>query len=193
MGFDQPFEMLEACHERVLRMLALLDRLRVHLRTKDCDDSARQAARDILRYFDQAAPLHHEDEELHVFPPLLEQGDAQTVALVQRLQREHGLMSADWALARLTRRCSNASRPAMPAMSRMKSGWPTRRRAACCQRQRRRPWAARWPCGGARTCHGDSAAGSAREPARRYSQALDLPPPRLPCPSAAPFSCFASH
>lgn len=150
MGFDQPFEMLEACHERVLRMLALLDRLRVHLRTKGCDDSARQAARDILRYFDQAAPLHHEDEELHVFPPLLEQGDAQTVALVQRLQREHGLMSADWcwrasrcwtwprgsprALARLTRRCSNASRPAMPAMSRMKSGWPTRRRVACCQR-----------------------------------------------------------
>ncbi|WP_454725395.1 hemerythrin domain-containing protein [Delftia acidovorans] len=99
-GFDQPFEMLEACHERVLRMLALLDRLRVHLQTKGCDDSARQAARDILRYFDQAAPLHHEDEELHIFPPLLEQGDAQTVALVQRLQREHGLMSADWALAR---------------------------------------------------------------------------------------------
>ena len=100
VGFDQPFEMLEACHERVLRMLALLDRLRVRLQTKGCDDSAHQAARDILRYFDQAAPLHHEDEELHVFPPLLEQGDAQTVALVQRLQREHGLMSADWALAR---------------------------------------------------------------------------------------------
>lgn len=100
-GFDQPFEMLEACHERVLRMLALLDRLRTHLATRGCDDSARQAARDILRYFDQAAPLHHEDEELHVFPPLLEQGDAQTVALVQRLQREHGLMGADWAQARL--------------------------------------------------------------------------------------------
>ncbi len=100
-GFDQPFEMLQACHERVLRTLALLERLRVHLRTQGCDDSARQAARDILRYFDQAAPLHHEDEELHVFPPLLAQGDAQTVALVQRLQGEHGLMAADWARARL--------------------------------------------------------------------------------------------
>ena len=99
-GFEQPFEMLEACHERVLRMLALLGRLRQHLKEQGCDDSARQAARDVLRYFDQAAPLHHEDEERHVFPPLLAHGDAHTVALVRRLHDEHGLMSADWAQAR---------------------------------------------------------------------------------------------
>jgi len=31
VGFEQPFEMLAACHERVNRMLALLERLREHL------------------------------------------------------------------------------------------------------------------------------------------------------------------
>ncbi|MDR0226875.1 MAG: hemerythrin domain-containing protein [Burkholderiaceae bacterium] len=101
VGFEQPFEMLEACHERVQRTLALLQRLCLHLRERGCDEDARQAARDVLRYFDQAAPLHHEDEERHVFPPLLEGGDAPTVALVHRLQREHGEMAADWARARL--------------------------------------------------------------------------------------------
>ena len=75
-GFDEPFEMLGACHDRVRRSLDLLQRLRDYLKTHACDDSARQAARDVLRYFDIAAPLHHEDEELHVFPPLLAGGDA---------------------------------------------------------------------------------------------------------------------
>ncbi|RYY71287.1 MAG: hemerythrin domain-containing protein, partial [Comamonadaceae bacterium] len=71
VGFEQPFEMLEACHERVQRSLQLLARLCAHVRSQGGDDSAREAARDVLRYFDIAAPLHHEDEELHVFPPLL--------------------------------------------------------------------------------------------------------------------------
>ncbi|MDY0108049.1 MAG: hemerythrin domain-containing protein, partial [Giesbergeria sp.] len=80
VGFDTPFEMLAACHERVLRSLALLQKLQDYLHGHPCDDSARQAARDVLRYFDVAAPLHHEDEELHVFPPLLERGTADVVA-----------------------------------------------------------------------------------------------------------------
>ncbi len=100
VGFDTPFEMLTACHERVQRSLALLHRLRGYLRGHACDDSARQAARDVLRYFDIAAPLHHEDEELHVFPPLLERGGADAVAAVRRLQQDHEAMSANWQAAR---------------------------------------------------------------------------------------------
>lgn len=100
VGFDSPFEMLSACHERVLRSLALLQRLRDYMRDHACDDSARQAARDVLRYFDIAAPLHHEDEELHVFPPLLERGSAGAVAAVRQLQRDHEAMSANWQSAR---------------------------------------------------------------------------------------------
>jgi hemerythrin-like domain-containing protein len=98
--FEQPFEMLEACHERVQRMLALLQRLRAHLSGHGADADARQAARDVMRYFDQAAPQHHRDEELHVFPPLLAQGDAQTVATVRRLQDDHVRMESSWAAAR---------------------------------------------------------------------------------------------
>ena len=100
VGFEQPFEMLEACHERVERMLALLGRLREHLPGHGADANAQQAARDVMRYFDQAAPQHHRDEELHVFPPLLAQGDPQTLATVRRLQQDHLQMEAAWAQAR---------------------------------------------------------------------------------------------
>ncbi len=99
-GFEQPFEMLEACHERVHRMLDLLERLRGYLPEHDADRSARDAARDVMRYFDQAAPNHHRDEELHVFPPLLAGGDADTAALVRRLQQDHVRMESAWQSAR---------------------------------------------------------------------------------------------
>ena len=100
VGFEQPFAMLEACHERVQRTLGLLGRLREHVRQQGVDHDARQAARDVLRYFDIAAPLHHQDEELHVFPLLLAQGTPEGQALVTRLQQDHVAMTADWAAAR---------------------------------------------------------------------------------------------
>ena len=100
VGFDTPFEMLEACHERVERSLDLLARLCSYLHNHACDDSARQAARDVLRYFDLAAPLHHEDEELHVFPLLLAHGSAAVVAQVQALQADHDRMAVQWQATR---------------------------------------------------------------------------------------------
>lgn len=99
-GFEAPFEMLGACHERVERMLALLARLQQHLLERGCDDAAQQAARDVMRYFDLAAPLHHQDEELHVFPALLAGPDAALHALVQRLLQDHRDMEAAWLPAR---------------------------------------------------------------------------------------------
>lgn len=109
VGFEQPFEMLHACHERLQRTLDLLERLRAHLRKAGCDASARHAARDVLRYFDIAAPLHHEDEELHVFPPLLARAqerdadgpDPAVAALVRRLKLDHIAMAQVWAVARV--------------------------------------------------------------------------------------------
>ncbi|HMS05485.1 MAG TPA: hemerythrin domain-containing protein [Burkholderiaceae bacterium] len=99
-GFDEPFEMLAACHERVERMLGLLARLIEHVQAQPRDDSAVQAARDVMRYFDLAAPHHHEDEERHVFPALLAHADARIVAGVRRLQEDHRQMSLDWREAR---------------------------------------------------------------------------------------------
>ena len=99
-GFEAPFELLQACHERVQRTLALMARLQQHLQTVGCDDNARQAARDVLRYFDVAAPLHHQDEELHVFPPLLLGADAALCTLVRQLMQDHRDMESAWVQAR---------------------------------------------------------------------------------------------
>lgn len=99
-GFEEPFEMLATCHERVERMLALQAKLQQHLLDKGCDTSARQAARDVMRYFDLAAPLHHQDEELHVFPALLSGPDTALHALVARLIQNHRDMEVAWAQAR---------------------------------------------------------------------------------------------
>lgn len=100
VGFDQPFEMLHACHDRVERSLALLDRLVAHVRDHGHDEDSRSAARDVLRYFDLAAPHHHQDEELHVLPPLLASDDADQRVLAAQLIAEHRRMEALWALLR---------------------------------------------------------------------------------------------
>lgn len=99
-GFDQPFELLAACHERVQRSLDLLQRLQAHLAAHGADAQARDAARDVMRYFDIAAPLHHDDEERHVFPALLAADAARHGALLARLQDDHRRMAAAWPAAR---------------------------------------------------------------------------------------------
>jgi hemerythrin-like domain-containing protein len=97
-GFDQPFEMLDACHQRVERTLGLLERLAAHLAVHGADAQAQQAAHDVVRYFDLAAPHHHEDEERHVLPRLREQGRSD---LADRVLREHQAMAAAWTGVRV--------------------------------------------------------------------------------------------
>lgn len=99
-GFAAPYEMLEACHDKVLRMLDLLERLQRHLLERGADESAAQAARDVMRYFDVAAPLHHDDEERHVFPLLLASGNPDWMTLAARLQQDHRDMAPAWAALR---------------------------------------------------------------------------------------------
>lgn len=93
-GFDEPFALMAACHERMARTLDLLERLGAHVATHGGDAQARDAAKDVLRYFTIAAPLHHEDEELHVLPRLHEQGNG---GLADRLLADHREMEARWA------------------------------------------------------------------------------------------------
>ncbi len=97
VGFDTPYEMLEACHERVERSLVLLLRLAEHLPHQGADAQARDAAADLLRYFDIAAPLHHEDEERHVLPRLRALGQQ---ALAERIADEHRQLHAAYARLR---------------------------------------------------------------------------------------------
>lgn len=71
-GFEAPLEMLAACHDRIRDQCAILSRLRSHVAAQGIDDSARSAARGVIRYFDSAARHHHQDEEQDLFPALLE-------------------------------------------------------------------------------------------------------------------------
>ena len=88
--------MLEACHERVQRSLALLIRVQEYVQKNGVDDKAKSAVRDVLRYFDLAAPLHHQDEELHVFPALMEQANSELQKCVHDLQAQHREMECGW-------------------------------------------------------------------------------------------------
>jgi hemerythrin-like domain-containing protein len=97
-GFDAPFEMLASCHERVERTLQLLERLADHVVKQGADDQARDAARDVLRYFDTAAPHHHQDEELHLLPALRVAGHDD---VADRVLAEHAQMATEWAALRL--------------------------------------------------------------------------------------------
>ncbi len=100
VGFEQPFEMLEACHERVQRSLDLLQRLQAHIEAHGHDAASRSAAADVLRYFDQAGPHHHEDEERHIFPLLADHPRDEVRAAVVQLQADHVQMHALWARLR---------------------------------------------------------------------------------------------
>lgn len=96
-GFDEPFEVLAACHDRVRRSLNLLQRLADHAARHGADAQARDAARDVARYFSVAAPAHHEDEERHVLPLLLASPDEALQAAAERLLADHERIRAAWA------------------------------------------------------------------------------------------------
>ena len=98
--FDQPVAVLKHCHGRIRKQLATLEKLLSHLPEQGADEQARQAASAILKYFDKAAHLHHDDEEQDLLPMLLAvaQGeDAATLqALVPVILQEHKDMDAMW-------------------------------------------------------------------------------------------------
>jgi hemerythrin-like domain-containing protein len=96
-GFDAPFEVLAGCHERVRRSLALLERLLAHLAQQGVDAAARSAAQDVWRYFDIAAPQHHQDEERHVIPLLLASGDGELMAAARQMRGDHERMNTVWS------------------------------------------------------------------------------------------------
>jgi len=98
--FDQPIAVLKHCHDRIRKQLATLDRLLAHLPEFGADEQARQAAGAVLKYFEKAAHLHHEDEEQDLIPMLraVAQGeDAATLqALAPVILQDHKDMDALW-------------------------------------------------------------------------------------------------
>ena len=99
-GFDQPLDVLEACHRRIARQCDSLETLLAHHAVHDSDTQARQAARAILDYFDTAAVQHHDDEERNLFPLLEQAGAAGACDLVELLTHEHDELARLWRTLR---------------------------------------------------------------------------------------------
>ncbi len=97
--FDQPLAVLKHCHDRIRKQLRTLDNLSA-LENAGQNPEARQAAESVLRYFDEAAPLHHEDEENDLLPMLQQTAtgdDAATLAaLLPGILAEHQQMDLAW-------------------------------------------------------------------------------------------------
>lgn len=99
-GTEAPLEMLAACHGRVERQCATLRRLVPHLAAHGANQEARTAATNVLRYFDTSAKDHHADEEVDLFPALIESmagSDAICIReLVDALTADHRALEAAW-------------------------------------------------------------------------------------------------
>lgn len=99
-SFEVPLEMLAACHDRIDQQCATLARLQGHLAAHGADSAARDAAARVMRYFDTAARDHHADEEVDLFPALIESmagSDAVCLrAMTAALTREHRELEQRW-------------------------------------------------------------------------------------------------
>jgi hemerythrin-like domain-containing protein len=97
---EVPLEMLSACHGRVQTQCETLQRLYDHLPRHGADSVAVQAADAVLRYFRQAAPHHHADEEADLFPALLDAARGPDHASVRKLTRalieDHRSLEGMW-------------------------------------------------------------------------------------------------
>lgn len=104
VGFEVPLEMLSACHSRIEQQCSTLRRLVPHLARNGADDQARSAASSVMRYFDTAAAHHHADEELDLFPALVESmagSDAVCLReLTASLEAEHRALEGHWRQVR---------------------------------------------------------------------------------------------
>ena len=103
-GFDEPLEMLSACHGRIEAQLATLTKLAEHLPDHGADTQAQQAAANVMRYFDTAGVNHHQDEETDLFPVLAriaaEEREVDILLLIDELRVEHREMERRWQALR---------------------------------------------------------------------------------------------
>jgi hemerythrin-like domain-containing protein len=99
-SIDHPIELLLACHDKVRRFAELALKLAAHIEQDGPDEQAADAARTILRYFDLAAPLHHEDEDVDLFPALKALGHAELTHQIDTLSAEHDELGQQWQALR---------------------------------------------------------------------------------------------
>ncbi len=90
------FDVLDACHRQTLFALGKFAALVTRLRKNGADSGSRALASEVLNHFSNTARQHHEDEELHVFPRLLNSKDPELVQAVLTLKQDHGWLEENW-------------------------------------------------------------------------------------------------
>ena len=98
--FETPIAMLIACHDRVRQYAALTEKLAIHLQANGADAAAIAGAQSILRYFDVAAPLHHQDEDEDLFPALFVKASPELAQVMREITAEHDELGALWQQVR---------------------------------------------------------------------------------------------
>ncbi|MRW92445.1 pyridoxamine 5'-phosphate oxidase [Duganella sp. FT80W] len=100
--FSQPIAVLKHCHDRIRKQLQTLQNLLAHLPKHGADIDAQKAAQAVLKYFNNAAHLHHEDEEQNLIPMLqatARDADATLLAeLTPGILEGHQQMDRDWSI-----------------------------------------------------------------------------------------------
>ncbi|MGE5452148.1 MAG: hemerythrin domain-containing protein [Acidobacteriota bacterium] len=99
-SFEDPLEMLRACHDKVRHFAKLATRIAEHIARQGVDQQARDAAQSVIRYFDIAAPLHHADEDEDLYPALLALQDPALSTDIHRLTGEHTPLAGLWQAVR---------------------------------------------------------------------------------------------
>ncbi|MGC4059915.1 MAG: hemerythrin domain-containing protein [Aquabacterium sp.] len=92
--------------DKIRRFADLTLRLNAHLAAHGPDQQAQDAAQSILRYFDIAAPLHHEDEEADLFPALRQLDPVHAGSAIDQLAAEHAELHALWHSVRGWLQCT---------------------------------------------------------------------------------------
>jgi len=103
-GFANALHLWLACHDRFERVVVLVARLTQHVVDHGPDHSARVTAGEVRRYFEEAAPRHHADEDVDLFPLVVRRaraaklnGQADAAArTIERLGADHRTLDAEW-------------------------------------------------------------------------------------------------
>ncbi len=93
--WDEPIDMLYACHGKVKNFCRQLQLLPDYLDKNGVNQAVKNDVQQILNYFNQSAPLHHDDEEKDFFPALIKQRpEARTD--VDLLEAQHIELHRNW-------------------------------------------------------------------------------------------------
>ena len=93
--WNEPIEMLYACHSKVKRFCRQLSILPDYLEKHGYTQAVLNDVEQILTYFNRAAPLHHEDEELDFFPQLVKVAP-QAQSSIDELEQQHEYLHENW-------------------------------------------------------------------------------------------------